>query len=106
MSNHLNNKIMLVTEYKPEYTNSHFAHYERSDGSKINFFVHRDDAPDESTLYRLRHDGRIRHDEMLMNGKWVHAPLFYSYQFDGLLDEITLEEAQKLAIQINEHFIE
>ena len=103
----VNNEIEVSESYKPVYKDGALAYYERSDGNKINFYIERDDEePSESVLYRVRGDGEMKHDEKLINGKWIYAPLFYSYQFDALLERVTLEEAQKVAEQIHEPFVE
>jgi hypothetical protein len=104
--------MMMITiaarnTYEPVYENNELVSYKTKKGDKVWFYVERDeDEPSESTLYRIRYDGKSQHHERLVANKWVSTNLFLSYLYDALLDEVTLKEAERIAEQIGEELVD
>ncbi len=81
--------------------------YINSRGYQVSFWVEKDeDEPSESCLYRIQSNGKTLSQERLSGNEWSYAPLFYSLQFDSLLEHITLEEAERIAEQIGEKLVD
>lgn len=99
--------LVKTEEYKAIYDGERFLHYQKANGDLVGFSVERDeDEPSESGLYRVRICKDGRNTEKLINNEWIPAPLYHSLQFDGLLEEITVEEAEKIAEQIGEVLVD
>lgn len=99
--------MILSSEYKALCGDEGKISYKKDNGDVVSFWVESDEKEsDETFLYRTRFNGETRFDEYLLNGEWKFARLFTSYLLDGLLEEITLEEAEKIAEQIGESFVD
>jgi hypothetical protein len=93
--------------YRLIYTDEKHYCYENNKNETISFWVESDEKESsEAELYRTRSDGEMRYEEYLANSQWHPFRLFTSYLFDGLLEVITLEEAEKIAEQIGEELVD
>src|SRR5262245_13068427 len=82
--------------------------YRRGDGTIITYLVE-DRAyggPPESVLRARTAPGEQGYTaERLFPGEWEYYPDFSSLQFDGLLNEVTLEVARETAVKLGLEFL-